>query len=127
MYKETESADWAEATESYDSATGKFTPEKQGYYKVVVETVDADGKGAKGETAVITVTEKLQKVEYETSFKNWLSVNKTPFIFLCISAGCLVFILALIFIPASAFAKVGGAIKGVFKKKAKSSEEDDEE
>ena len=127
MYKETESADWAEATESYDSATGKFTPEKQGYYKVVVETVDADGKSAKGETAVITVTEKLQKVEYETSFKNWLSVNKTPFIFLCISAGCLVFILALIFIPASAFAKVGGAIKGVFKKKAKSSEEEDEE
>ena len=107
--------DWTEAEEDYDTSTHKFTPEKQGYYKVKVEAVDVDGKSDTKYTSVITVTEKLEKVEYETSFKNWLSVNKTPFIFLCISAFCLLVIIVIIFVPERVFAAIGAKFKGLAK------------
>ncbi len=133
LYSENKNAaesEWVEAEEDYNTSTHKFTPAKQGYYKVKVEAVDTDGKSAIKYTSIITVTEKLQKVEYETSFKNWLSVNKTPFIFLCISAFCLIVIVAIIFVPATAFSAMGAKIKGVakiFKKRERIVEDDEED
>ncbi|MBQ3235889.1 MAG: hypothetical protein IJA97_07010 [Clostridia bacterium] len=128
QYKATESDAWTTATEEY--ANNKFTPEKQGYYRVKVETVDASGLTAgvdeEKATAVIKVTEKLQKVEYQTSFKNWLSVNKVPFIFLVVSAVCLVMILVLVLVPAKAFDALGAKIKGIFKKKKKADDKDED-
>ncbi|MBO7214486.1 MAG: hypothetical protein J6V66_03200 [Clostridia bacterium] len=128
QYKASATDAWETATEEYKD--NKFTPEKQGYYRVKVETIDADGMSAGVDTeiatAIITVTEKLQKVEYKTSFKNWLSVNKVPFIFLVVSAVCLTMILVLIFVPARVFDAMGVKIKAIFTRRKKSKVEEDD-
>ena len=129
QYRAFGSSNWTTATEEYKD--NKFTPNKEGEYRVKVETVDAEGLDAgvdeEKATAIIKVTQKLQKVEYETSFKNWLSVNKVPFIFLVVSAVCLVAILVLVFVPAKAFEAFGAKIKGVFKKKEKADDDAEDE
>ena len=98
MYKSSLNDNWAEATESFDSSSKKFVPEKVGYYMVVVKAIDGEGKTATAESAIVTVLEKYENVEYKTSFKDWIKVNYLPFIFLCISGACLIAIILLLVI-----------------------------
>ena len=96
MYKETAGGNWAEASEEFDETTLKFTPEKLGYYKVVITAVDGDGNDVSVSTKDIRVEKKYEKVEYKTSFGDWLKVNYVPFIFLCLSGLCLIAIILLL-------------------------------
>ncbi len=129
QYRENQTDDWATAEEEYDSSKHTFTPTKQGYYRVKVETIDVDGKTAEGTTASIVVTEKLVKVEYKTSFSNWLKVNIVPFIFLCLSAVCLLAIIVLLLLTPARMEAIANFFKKIFAKKEKKVEveEDDEE
>lgn len=100
QYKATESDTWGDATEELDESSLTFTPEKEGFYRVVATAIDSEGKDAVLYTdeavGVISVSKKYQPVEYKTSFGDWLSVNYVPFIFLCISAACLIAIILLL-------------------------------
>ena len=102
QYKATESDTWGDATEELDESSLTFTPEKEGFYRVVATAIDSEGKDAVLYTdeavGVISVSKKYQPVEYKTSFGDWLSVNYVPFIFLCISAACLIAIILLLII-----------------------------
>lgn len=124
LYRENQTAEWETATEEYDDVKHTFTPTKQGYYKVKVEVIDVDGKTAKAETASIVVTEKLVKVQYKTSFKNWLSVNLVPFIFLCLSGACLIAIIVLLLITPKRAEAIRNFFKKIFTKKEKVIEDD---
>ena len=97
-YKESETAEWVDATEEFDESEKTFTPEKQGYYKLVVTAIDSDGKTKTNETKEIKVVQKFETVEYKTGFNDWISVNYVPFIFLCISGACLIAIVLLLVI-----------------------------
>lgn len=98
LYKATQDGVYATAEEKFDSTNKKFTPTKQGYYKVVVYVEDGDNNSAQAETKDIVVTERFKSVEYKTGFGEWLEVNVVPFIFLCISAACLIAIILLLVI-----------------------------
>ena len=65
---------------------------------MVATVLDCEGKSDEAETAIIKVADKYVTVEFETSFSDWLSVNTVPFIFLCISALCLIGIILILFI-----------------------------
>lgn len=97
MYSVDGETNWAEAEEELGSDLS-FTPEKKGYYRVDAKVVDCEGNSSEASTAKITVKDKYVTVKYKTSFTDWLSVNTVPFIFLCISAACLVGIILIIFI-----------------------------
>ncbi len=127
QYRENQTDDWQTATEEYDEEKHTFTPTKQGYYRVKVDATDVDGISVGDATASIVVTEKLVKVEYKTSFKNWLSINKVPFIFLCLSVVCLLAIVVLLLITPKRAEAIGNFFKKIFKKKEKKVEEDDDE
>lgn len=128
QYRENQTDDWVKAEEEYNETSHSFTPTKQGYYRVKVEVIDVDGKTASDATSSIVVTEKLVKVEYKTSFKNWLSVNLVPFIFLCLSAVCLIAIVIILLITPKRAEAIGNFFKKLFPKKEKVEEiEEDEE
>lgn len=127
QYRENQTDGWATAEEEYDESKHSFTPTKQGYYRVKVEAIDVDGKTASDATASIVVTEKLVKVEYKTSFKDWLSVNVVPFIFLCLSAVCLIAIVVLLLLTPKRMEAISNFFKKIFAKKENKEEVDDEE
>ena len=92
-------AGWVKAEEEYDSSKQSFTPTKQGYYRVYVYVIDGDGNEVEDKTSSIKVTEKYQNVEYKASFKDWVSANTLPFVFICISAVCLLSIVGILVAP----------------------------
>lgn len=96
-YSSDDGATWVDAEEELSSSLS-FTPKKLGLYKVVATVLDCEGKSDEAETAIIKVADKYVTVEFETSFSDWLSVNTVPFIFLCISALCLIGIILILFI-----------------------------
>ena len=96
-YSSDDGKTWVDAEEELSSSLS-FTPKKLGLYKVVATVLDCEGKSDEAETAIIKVADKYVTVEFETSFSDWLSVNTVPFIFLCISALCLIGIILILFI-----------------------------
>ena len=97
-YRQNDTAEWVDATEEFDDSEKTFTPEKQGYYKLIVTAIDSDGKTKTAETKEIKVVQKFETVDYKTGFNDWISVNYVPFIFLCISGVCLIAIILLLVI-----------------------------
>lgn len=97
VYSATADGDYKEASEKLVD-NSKFTPEKTGYYKVRIYAMSENGGEETKETAAVEVKKAFETVKYKVGFKDWLSVNKLPFVFLCISAACLVGIILLIVI-----------------------------
>lgn len=90
---------WKTATEEFNLSKLSFIPTKKGVYRVEVYAIDALGnKSEVKHTKNIVVTEKYFEVDYKVSFSDWLSVNTVPFILLCVSATCLLGIIALLVI-----------------------------
>ncbi|MBE5743249.1 MAG: hypothetical protein E7358_00835 [Clostridiales bacterium] len=127
QYRENQTDEWQTASEEYDESKHSFTPTKEGYYRVKVDVIDVDGISESDATASIVVTKKLSKVEYKTSFKNWLSVNKVPFIFLCLSVVCLLAIVVLLLLTPKRMEAIANFFKKIFAKKENKVEDDDEE
>ena len=127
QYRENQTDEWQTASEEYDKSKHSFTPTKEGYYRVKVDVIDVDGISESDATASIVVTKKLSKVEYKTSFKNWLSVNKVPFIFLCLSVVCLLAIVVLLLLTPKRMEAIANFFKKIFAKKENKVEDDDEE
>lgn len=99
QYSQTgEENSFTKAEEEYDSTTGKFVPNKIGYYRIKISVVDSENLTDTKYTKNIVVTEKYQTVNYVTGFGDWIKVNYVPFIFLCISGLCLVGIILLLVI-----------------------------
>ena len=97
VYSATADGEYSEASETLTD-NSKFTPEKTGYYKVRIYAMSENGGEETKETAAVEVKKAFETVKYKVGFKDWLSVNKLPFVFLCISAACLVGIVLLIVI-----------------------------
>lgn len=97
VYSATADGEYTEASEELVD-NSKFTPSKTGYYKIRVYAMSENGGEETKDTAVIEVKKAFETVKYKVGFKDWLSVNKLPFVFLCISAACLVGIVLLLFI-----------------------------
>lgn len=97
VYSETLDGEYKEASETLTD-NSKFTPEKTGYYKIRVYAMSDNGGEETKDTAAIEVKKAFETVKYKVGFKDWLSVNKLPFVFLCISAACLVGIVLLLVI-----------------------------
>lgn len=97
VYSATLDGNYDEASETLTD-NSKFTPEKTGYYKIRVYAMSENGGEESKDTAAIEVKKAFETVKYKVGFKDWLSVNKLPFVFLCISAACLVGIVLLIVI-----------------------------
>ena len=95
VYSATADGEYSEASETLTD-NSKFTPEKTGYYKVRIYAMSENGGEETKETAAVEVKKAFETVKYKVGFKDWLSVNKLPFVFLCISAACLVGIVLLI-------------------------------
>ncbi len=102
QYAEKEGADesaWQTATEEFDVDELSFVPTKKGVYRLEVYAIDALGnKSEIKHTKNVVVSQKYYMVDYKVSFSDWLSVNTVPFILLCVSATCLLAIIALLVI-----------------------------
>lgn len=72
----------------FDSNAKSFTPEKKGYYYVVVHVVDFANEHTTAISRVIDATSELKQVKYETQFfkYNWVSIVLLSVAFLCFVA-----------------------------------------
>lgn len=96
-YSSDNGSTWNKAEEELSSSLS-FTPTKKGLYRVVATVIDCEGSSAEARTQNIEVADKYVTVQFKASFSDWLSVNTVPFVFLCISAACLIGIILIIFI-----------------------------
>ncbi len=94
-----ENNNWVVVEDGFDPVTMSFVPENIGYYKVVLEVDDGyDNETVIVESLVVKVLNEPIYPKFKTSFGEWVSANTMPFVCLCISFGCLVAIVCLIFI-----------------------------
>lgn len=88
---------WTESELELSSSLA-FTPDAKGYYLIEATAVDIYGNSATAVSGVIVVNEEFKKIEFVTSFGDWIKANTLPFIFLCVAAACLIAIVLLLVI-----------------------------